>query len=100
MSEADANATNGKTILYIEDDLVVLTAYRDRLQKAGGVVPPNECPNRSTFVSRPFQTTSNFPNWLMMPRRSVASANILWLLGYFLKITFFPTMFGITETWH
>ena len=25
----------GKTILYIEDDVVVLTAYRDRLQKAG-----------------------------------------------------------------
>jgi CheY-like chemotaxis protein len=25
----------GKTIFYIEDDVVVLTAYRDRLQKAG-----------------------------------------------------------------
>ncbi len=35
MSEADATATNGKVILYVEDDLVVLTAYRDRLQKAG-----------------------------------------------------------------
>lgn len=26
---------SGKTILYIEDDVVVLTVYRDRLQKAG-----------------------------------------------------------------
>ena len=29
------NAASGKTILYVEDDVVVLTAYRDRLQKAG-----------------------------------------------------------------
>ena len=29
------NPASGKTILYIEDDVVVLTAYRDRLQKAG-----------------------------------------------------------------
>jgi DNA-binding response OmpR family regulator len=31
----NASAASGKTILYIEDDVVVLTAYRDRLQKAG-----------------------------------------------------------------
>jgi DNA-binding response OmpR family regulator len=35
VSEADANAASCKAILYVEDDLVVLTAYRDRLQKAG-----------------------------------------------------------------
>ena len=29
------DAASGKSILYIEDDVVVLTAYRDRLQKAG-----------------------------------------------------------------
>lgn len=29
------DAASGKSILYIEDDAVVLTAYRDRLQKAG-----------------------------------------------------------------
>ena len=29
------NAASGKSVFYIEDDLVVLTAYRDRLQKAG-----------------------------------------------------------------
>ena len=29
------NAASGKSILYVEDDVVVLTAYRDRLQKAG-----------------------------------------------------------------
>ena len=31
----NADANSGKSILYIEDDVVVLTAYRDRLQKAG-----------------------------------------------------------------
>ena len=30
-----SDAASGKSILYIEDDVVVLTAYRDRLQKAG-----------------------------------------------------------------
>jgi CheY-like chemotaxis protein len=30
-----SNSANGQSILYIEDDLVVLTAYRDRLQRAG-----------------------------------------------------------------
>jgi DNA-binding response OmpR family regulator len=29
------DATQGKRILYVEDDVAVLTAYRDRLQKAG-----------------------------------------------------------------
>jgi CheY-like chemotaxis protein len=29
------DAASGKSILYIEDDVVVLTAYRDRLQQAG-----------------------------------------------------------------
>jgi DNA-binding response OmpR family regulator len=29
------DAASRKTIFYIEDDVVVLTAYRDRLQKAG-----------------------------------------------------------------
>jgi CheY-like chemotaxis protein len=29
------DAARGKSILYIEDDVVVLTAYRTRLQKAG-----------------------------------------------------------------
>jgi DNA-binding response OmpR family regulator len=29
------NAASGKSILYVDDDVVVLTAYRDRLQKAG-----------------------------------------------------------------
>ena len=31
----DSNIPKGKSLLYIEDDLVVLTAYRDRLQAAG-----------------------------------------------------------------
>jgi CheY-like chemotaxis protein len=31
----DPDTASGKTIFYIEDDVVVLTAYRARLQKAG-----------------------------------------------------------------
>ena len=31
----NSNVASGKSIFYIEDDVVVLTAYRDRLQKAG-----------------------------------------------------------------
>jgi DNA-binding response OmpR family regulator len=31
----NSNIASGKSIFYIEDDVVVLTAYRDRLQKAG-----------------------------------------------------------------
>ncbi len=31
----DNRMANGKTIFYIEDDVVVLTAYRDRLKGAG-----------------------------------------------------------------
>jgi hypothetical protein len=50
-----------------------------------------QCPNRSTFIARPFHTTSNFLNRLKTSRHSVANANIRWLLGYFLKITFFFT---------
>ena len=31
----NADAASGKTIFYVEDDVVVLTAYRERLQQAG-----------------------------------------------------------------
>ena len=31
----NSDVASGKSIFYIEDDVVVLTAYRDRLQKAG-----------------------------------------------------------------
>ena len=31
----NSDAASGKTIFYIEDDVVVLTAYRERLQKSG-----------------------------------------------------------------
>jgi len=35
VNEAETHETKGKTILYVEDDLVVLTVYRTLLQKEG-----------------------------------------------------------------
>ncbi len=42
-------------------------------------------------IRAPFQITSNLPNWFIISRRSLASANIRRLLGYFLNITLFTT---------